>query len=121
MPLYIVRCRKHLDINEKGISIKGASSSIGNHINETGHAACFEDFYILDKTNNNFDLLSPKLWQDFECFVGVCLLIHRQIFCDAERDFADLERDFESHDSLIYHHEYVGTTLKEYFSVVRTP
>ena len=44
-------------INMKGISIKGASSSIRDRINETGHAASFDDFCILDKANNNFDLL----------------------------------------------------------------
>ena len=54
---FVVRCREHLGINKKGISIKGASSSIRDHINETGHAASFDDFCILDKANNNFDLL----------------------------------------------------------------
>ena len=29
---FIVRCREHLGINKKGISIKGASSSIRDHI-----------------------------------------------------------------------------------------
>ena len=55
---FVVRCREHLGINKKGISIKGASSSIGgDHIKETGHAASFDAFCILDKANNNFDLL----------------------------------------------------------------
>ena len=54
---FVVRCREHLGINKKGISIKSASSSIRDHINETGHAASFDDFCILDKANNNFDLL----------------------------------------------------------------
>ena len=53
----VVRCREHLGVNKKGISIKGASSSIRDHINETGHAASFDDFCILDKANNNFYLL----------------------------------------------------------------
>ena len=44
-------------MSKKGISIKSASSSIRDHINETGHAASFDDFCILDKANNNFDLL----------------------------------------------------------------
>ena len=42
--------------NNKGISIKGASSPIKDHIKETGHAASFDDFCILDKVKNNFDL-----------------------------------------------------------------
>ena len=54
---FVIRYREHLGINKKGISIKGASSSIRDHINETGHAASFDDFFILDKANNNFDLL----------------------------------------------------------------
>ena len=37
--------------------MKGASSSIRDDINETGYAACFDAFCILDKANNNFDLL----------------------------------------------------------------
>ena len=54
---FIVRCREHLGINKEGISIKGASSSIREHINETGHAASIDDFCILEKASNKFDLL----------------------------------------------------------------
>ena len=54
---FIVRCRETFGINKKGISIKGASSSTRDHINETGHAAPFDDFCILNKANNNIDLL----------------------------------------------------------------
>ena len=41
---FIVRCREYLGINEKGLNIKGACSSIRNHINETGHAVSLDDF-----------------------------------------------------------------------------
>ena len=52
-----MRCRENLGINKTGVSIMGASSSIRDHLNETGHAASFETFCILDNANNNFDFL----------------------------------------------------------------
>ena len=54
---FFVRCWEYLGINKKGLSIKSASSSIRDHINVTGHAASLDGFCILDKANNNFDLL----------------------------------------------------------------
>ena len=54
---FVVRCREHLGINKKGLSIKSTSSSTRDHVNATGHAASLNDFCILDKANNNFNLL----------------------------------------------------------------
>ena len=54
---FITRCREHLGINKKGNSIKGISSPIRDHINDTGHSASIEDFCILDKVGNELDLL----------------------------------------------------------------
>ena len=44
-------------MNKKGLSIKSASSSIRDHINETDHAASLDDICILEKSNNNFGVL----------------------------------------------------------------
>ena len=59
MRIFMTNCVTSNDfgINKKGISVKGICSSIRDHINETGHAMSFDDFCILDKANNNFDLL----------------------------------------------------------------
>ena len=53
----IVRCREHLGINKAGQKIKSNSSSIGDHISKFGHKASFDDFEIISKTDNHFDLL----------------------------------------------------------------
>ena len=53
----ITRCREHLGVNKAGFRIKGGPSAIGDHINQSGHAASFKDFSILDRANNEFDLL----------------------------------------------------------------
>ena len=53
----IVRCREHLGINKAGQKIKSNSSSIGDHISKSGHKASFDDFEIISKTDNHFDLL----------------------------------------------------------------
>ena len=53
----IVRCREHLGINKVGQKIKSNSSSIGDHISKFGHKASFDDFEIISKTDNHFDLL----------------------------------------------------------------
>ena len=37
--------------------IKSNSSSIGDHISKFGHKASFDDFEIISKTDNHFDLL----------------------------------------------------------------
>ena len=53
----ITRCREHLGINKAGLEVKGSSSAIRDHINQSGHAASVNDFSILDRANNEFDLL----------------------------------------------------------------
>ena len=53
----ITRCREHLGINKAGVQIKGSSAAIRDHINKSGHAASVNDFSILDRVNNDFDLL----------------------------------------------------------------
>ena len=55
--LLIVRCREHLGINKAGQKIKSNFSSIGDHISKSGHKASFDDFEIISKTDNHFDLL----------------------------------------------------------------
>ena len=44
-----MRRREDLGINKNGISIKGASSAIRDHNDETGHAASFDDFLFWTK------------------------------------------------------------------------
>ena len=46
-----------MGINKAGIQIKGSSSAIRDHIDQSGHAASVNDFSILDRANNDFDLL----------------------------------------------------------------
>ena len=41
---FIVRCIEHLGVNKQGKSVKGVSSSIRDHINETGHSASINSF-----------------------------------------------------------------------------
>ena len=53
----LTRCREHLGINKAGQKIKVSSSAIWDHINQSGHAASLEDFSVLDRANNDFDLL----------------------------------------------------------------
>ena len=48
----ITRCREHLGVNKAGFKIKGGPSAIGDHINQSGHAASFKDFSLLDRANN---------------------------------------------------------------------
>ena len=52
----ITRCREHLGINKAGQKIK-VSPAIWDHINQSGHAASLEGFVVLDRANNDFDLL----------------------------------------------------------------
>ena len=54
---FIVRCREHLGISKKDNSVKGASSAIRDRIKHTGHSASLDDFCIIDKTTNEFDLV----------------------------------------------------------------
>ena len=54
----LIRRREHLGINKLGQNIKSSGpSSIKDHICKTGHIATFEDFSILAKIDNAFDLL----------------------------------------------------------------
>ena len=54
----LIRCREHLGINKLGQNVKSSGpSSIKDHICKTGHIATFENFSILAKTDNAFDLL----------------------------------------------------------------
>ena len=46
-----------LGINKAGQKIKVSPSAIWDHINQSGHAASLEDFLVLDRANNDFDLL----------------------------------------------------------------
>ena len=52
-----VRCREHLGINKVGQKIKSSSSAIGDHISKTGHDASLENFEIISRADNSFDLL----------------------------------------------------------------
>ena len=51
------RCREHLGINKAGQKIKSNCSAIGDHISKSDHNGSLEDFDILSKTENFFDLL----------------------------------------------------------------
>ena len=51
------RCREYLGINKACQKIKGNCSAIGDHISKSGHNGSLEDFDILSKTENSFDLL----------------------------------------------------------------
>ena len=53
----ITRCREHLGVNKAGLKVKGGPSAIRDHINQSGHAASPKDFSILDRANNELDLL----------------------------------------------------------------
>ncbi len=39
---------------------KVTASAIWDHLNESGHIASFDDFSILDRANNDFDLLTHE-------------------------------------------------------------
>ena len=56
----ITRCREHLGINKAGQKIKVSPSAIWDHINKSGHAASVEDFSVLNRANNDFDLLTHE-------------------------------------------------------------
>ena len=60
--ILLIRCNEHLGLNKIGNKLANPSpSSIGDHIKQTGHNASLDDFYIISKTNNSFDLLlHPK-------------------------------------------------------------
>ena len=51
------RCREHLGVNKVGKKIKVTLSAISEYLDQRGHNASIENFSILDRTNNNSDLL----------------------------------------------------------------
>ena len=53
---FIVRCREHIGVNKNGKSIKGAPSSIRDHIVSMGHSASINDFCIINTASNELDL-----------------------------------------------------------------
>ena len=53
----LIRSREHLGIGKKGQPIKTSPSAISEHIKQTGHCANLENFTILEKANNEYDLL----------------------------------------------------------------
>ena len=46
----------HIESNKAGQKIKSSFSSIGDHISKSDHKASFDDFEIISKTENHFDL-----------------------------------------------------------------
>ena len=56
----IERCREHLGVNKAGRKIKASTSAIGDHISQSGYAASFKDFSVLDRVNNEFEILIHK-------------------------------------------------------------
>ena len=46
-----------MGINKAGQMIKSSSSAIGDHISKTGHDASLENFEIISRADNSFDLL----------------------------------------------------------------
>ena len=54
---FIVRCRELLGINKKSNSVNGASSAISDHNKDTGHSASLDNCCIIDRSNNELDLL----------------------------------------------------------------
>ena len=50
------QCKERLGINKASLEIKGSSSAMGDHINQSGHAESVKDFSFLDRANNDFDL-----------------------------------------------------------------
>ena len=52
----LIRSREHLGIGKKR-KPKTSTSAISEHIKQTGHCANLENFTILEKANNEFDLL----------------------------------------------------------------
>ena len=53
----LIRSREHLGIGKKGQPIKTSPSAISEHIKQTGHCANLENFTILEKAKNEYDLL----------------------------------------------------------------
>ena len=53
----LIRSRDDLGIGKKGQPIRTSPLAISEHAKQTGHCATLEDFTILEKANNDFDLL----------------------------------------------------------------
>ena len=57
----ITRCMEHLGINKAGQIIKVSPSAIWDHINKSGQATLVEDLSVLDRANNDIDLLIHEI------------------------------------------------------------
>ena len=71
----VVCCREHLGINKAGQRIKSSPSDIGDHISKSGHDASLENFEIIGRTDNSFDLLiheSFLILQDWPRLIHNC-------------------------------------------------
>ena len=53
----VVSCREHLGINKTGQKIKSSHSAVGDHISKSGHDASLENFEMISRIDNSFDLL----------------------------------------------------------------
>ena len=54
----LIRCNEHLGININGRELSSLSpSSIRDHVKQTGHTASFDDFCVISKISNLYDLL----------------------------------------------------------------
>ena len=54
----LIRCNEHLGINRNGRELSSPSlPSIRDHIKQTGHTASIDDFSVISKTTNSYDLL----------------------------------------------------------------
>ena len=64
----LIRCNEHIGINRNGREIVSLSpSSIRDHVKQTGHSASIEDFRVISKSSNSYDLLiheSPLIQRD---------------------------------------------------------
>ena len=55
---FLVRCNEHLGVNKSGYKLAAPSpSSIRDHVKQTGHIASIDDFCIISKMDNSYDLL----------------------------------------------------------------
>ena len=53
----LVRCNEHLGANKSDCKLAAPSpSSIRDHFKQTGHIASIDDFCIISKTDNSYDL-----------------------------------------------------------------
>ena len=54
----MIRCNEHLGINKNDHKLVTPNpSSIGDHAKQTGHVASLDNFQIISRTDNSYDLL----------------------------------------------------------------